>query len=84
MAQAYDAAWLIGLSILEAGTDDTEAVKAALPRVASTYSGALASTEMNENGDLLPMDLTIWQVIDSEWVQQGTFSLSTNTILPVQ
>ena len=84
VAQAYDAAWLIGLSILEAGTDDTEAVKAALPRVASTYSGALASTEMNENGDLLPMDLTIWQVIDSEWVQQGTFSLSTNTILPAQ
>ena len=32
VAQAYDAAWLIGLSILEAGTDDTEAVKAALPQ----------------------------------------------------
>ena len=84
VAQAYDAAWLIGLSILEAGTDDTEAVKAALPRVASTYSGALASTEMNENGDLVPLDLAIWQVIDSEWIERGKFSLSTNTIIPVQ
>ena len=84
VAQAYDAAWLIGLSILEAGTDDTEAVKAALPRVASTYSGALASTDMNENGDLLPQDLAIWQVIDSEWIKQGTFSLSTNTVIPAQ
>ena len=84
VAQAYDAAWLIGLSILEAGTDDTEAVKAALPRVASTYSGALASTEMNENGDLVPLDLAIWQIVDGEWVEQGTFSLATNTVIPAQ
>ena len=84
VSQAYDAAWLIGLSILEAGTDDTDAVKAALPRVASTYSGALASTEMNENGDLLPLDLAVWQVIDSEWVRQGTYSPATNAITPTQ
>lgn len=80
--QAYDASWLIGLSILVSGSDDTSAVKAALPGVASTYSGALASTEMNENGDLVPLDLAMWQVIDSEWVRQGTYSLSTNTIIP--
>lgn len=80
--QAYDAAWLIGLSILVSGNDDTLAVKAALPSVASTYTGALASTEMNENGDLVPLDLQVWQVIDSEWASQGTYSLSTNTIIP--
>ncbi|MCE2509346.1 MAG: hypothetical protein J4G04_08705, partial [Nitrosopumilaceae archaeon] len=61
-----------------------EAVKAALPRVASTYSGALASTEMNENGDLIPLDLAIWQIVDGAWVEQGTFSLSTNAIIPAQ
>ncbi|MYB30240.1 MAG: ABC transporter substrate-binding protein [Cenarchaeum sp. SB0663_bin_5] len=80
--QAYDAAWLIGLSILVSGSDDTSVLKETLPIVASTYSGALISTEMNENGDLLPLDLAIWQVIDSEWVEQGTYSLSTGTIIP--
>jgi len=39
---------------------------------------------MNENGDLVPLDLAIWQVIDSEWIERGKFSLSTNTILPTQ
>ncbi len=80
--QAYDAAWLIGLSILVSGSDDTSALKENLPIVASTYSGALVSTEMNENGDLLPLDLAVWQVVDSEWVEQGTYSLSTGTIIP--
>lgn len=80
--QAYDAAWLIGLSILASGSDDTSDLKETLPMVASTYSGALISTEMNENGDLLPLDLQIWQVVDSEWVVQGTYSLATGTIIP--
>lgn len=80
--QAYDAAWLIGLSILASGSDDISALKETLPIVASTYSGALISTEMNENGDLLPLDLAVWQVVDSEWVEQGTYSLSTGTIIP--
>ena len=84
VAQAYDAAWLMGLAILEAGTDDTDAVKAALPRVASTYSGALASTKMNENGDLVPLDLAIWEVVDSDWVEQGKYSLATNSVIPAQ
>ena len=39
---------------------------------------------MNENGDLIPLDLAIWQVIDSEWIKQGTFSLATNTVIPAQ
>ena len=82
--QSYDASWLIGLSILEAGTDDTDAIKATLPRVAFTYQGALGSTKLNDAGDLLPLDLAIWQVIDNEWVMQGTYSTATSTIVPAQ
>ena len=84
VAQAYDAVWLVGLSILESGSAETVDVKNALPMVASTYSGALASTKMNEFGDLLPQDLAIWQVINSEWVEQGTFISETGAIVPVQ
>lgn len=80
--QAYDAAWLIGLSILASGSDDISALQETLPMIASTYSGALISTEMNENGDLVPLDLQVWQVVDSEWVVQGTYSLATGTIIP--
>ena len=82
--QSYDASWLIGLSILEAGTDDTDAIKVTLPRVAAAYQGALGSTKLNDAGDLLPLDLAIWQVIDNEWVMQGTYSTSTSTIVPAQ
>ncbi len=84
VAQAYDAVWLVGLSILESGSAETVDVKNALPMVASTYSGALASTKMNEFGDLLPQDLAIWQVINSEWVEQGTYVSETGAIVPVQ
>ena len=80
--QAYDAAWLIGLSILASDSDDTSVLKETLPIVASTYGGVLISTEMNEHGDLLPLDLAVWQIVDSEWVEQGTYSLSTGTIIP--
>ena len=82
--QSYDAAWLMGLSILEAGTDDTDAIKVVLPRVASTYQGALGSTKLNDAGDLLPLDLAIWQVIDNEWVERGKYSTATSTIIPAQ
>ena len=80
VAQAYDAAWLIGLSILESGTSDTDAIKAALPMVASTYSGAMLSADLNEVGDLQPQDLQIWHVVDSEWVNVGIYKSSSNTV----
>ena len=82
--QSYDAAWLIGLSILESGTSDPTAVKAALPGVAEAYQGALGSTKMNAAGDLLPLDLAIWQVSDGEWTEQGKYSAEKNIIIPTE
>ena len=82
--QSYDASWLIGLSILESGTADPTAVKAALPGVASAYQGALGSTKLNDAGDLLPLDLAIWQVADGEWAEMGKYATATNTITPAQ
>ena len=82
--QSYDASWLIGLSILEKGTANPTAVKEALPRVAAVYQGALGSTKLNDAGDLLPLDLAIWQVVDGEWTEQGKYSTSTETIIPPQ
>ena len=80
VAQAYDAAWLIGLSILASGTSDTDEVKAALPIVAASYSGAMLSADLNEVGDLQPQDLQIWHVVDSEWVNVGIYKSSSNTV----
>ena len=82
--QAYDLPWLVGLSILKSGIYEADTIKEVLPSVAKTYSGALVSTELNEFGDMVPLDLAIWQVIDSEWVEQGKYSLTTNTIEPLQ
>ena len=82
--QSYDAVWLIGLSILESGTADPTAVKAALPGVAGAYQGALGSTKLNDAGDLLPLDLAIWQVADGQWVEMGKYATATNAIIPAQ
>ena len=78
---AYDVVWLLGLSILEAGGDDPNAVKAALPSVAENYSGAIGSTALNNAGDLAGGDIAFWGVEDGKWVTAATYDQATDTII---
>ena len=79
---SHDVVWLLGLSILEAQSTDVDAVKAVLPEVASKYSGALDSVDLNEAGDLGAADYRIWSVIDNEWVIADVYDFETDSIVP--
>ena len=70
--QAYDSAWLIGLSILESGSADSLELRQTLPVVAATYEGTLGSTALNHNGDLASADYVVWRIIDGEWINTNT------------
>ena len=77
---AYDVIWLLGLSVLEAGSADPDAVKEALPAVAEGYSGAIGSTALNEAGDLAGSNIAFWGVEDGEWVLASTYDQATDRI----
>ena len=77
---SYDAAWIIGLSIEEAGSADVDAVAAVLPAVASDYVGAMGDIELNAAGDLAQADYTIWGVVDGEWDEVGSYSQADDAV----
>lgn len=65
----YDTVWLLGLSILYAGSADGATVMEVLPEVASKYVGALGSTTMTPAGDLSDIDYMAWIIEGDRWIQ---------------
>lgn len=78
---AYDAAWLVGLSILQSGATDAATIKTIFPEVASQYTGAIGSTALNDAGDLIGNDYAIWSIVNGEWVQIGKYSPSSDSVI---
>ena len=65
----YDTVWLLGLSIMYAGSADGAAVAEVLPGVASRHVGAAGSTAMTPAGDLSDIDYAAWTIKDDLWRQ---------------
>ena len=72
--------WLLGLSILEAGSADSGDVKAVLPSVAAEYSGAIGDTTLNAAGDLAGGNIAFWGIEDGAWKLSATYDQDTDTI----
>jgi ABC-type branched-subunit amino acid transport system substrate-binding protein len=70
----YDAAWIAALAILQVGSYNATAVKAALPTVCSLFWGATGNTELNAAGDRVTMDMVFWAVVMGQWEQVGSYS----------
>ena len=65
---AYDAVWLLGLSILYTQSSESADVWPQIKPTAMQYVGAIGSTELNENGDLLKDDqYQSWLFADGAW-----------------
>lgn len=79
---AYDATWVIGLSMLHAGTDRGVDVIRAIPTVAAGHYGALGNTRLNEAGDLAGADYDVWATSGGEWVNGGKYIFATGTFVP--
>ena len=80
VAGAYDAVWILGLSILESGSAGTGAVLEAMPGVLDGYDGALGRVSLNEAGDLATISYGIYQFEDSAWQSVGTYDGTTDTV----
>ena len=79
--QAYDIAWLVGLSILQAGSADAASAKSVFHDVAADYDGTLGPTTLNEAGDLVSAYYDIWQVTGDGWTETGRYSLLRDAIV---
>ena len=71
---SYDAAWVIGKAIMEAGTASASAVKPIFIDVANDYTGALGDIQLNEAGDLAVADYEVWTVSSGDWVMTESYS----------
>ena len=65
---AYDSAWILGLSILEAQSDNPLRIREAMPAVASSHAGLVESIGMNANGDMVSRSYEAWTVLNGQWV----------------
>ncbi len=65
---AYDATWLVGLSMLQSGATDADTIKTVFRDVSSTYVGASGNTILNEAGDLTPRNYSIWIIDEDGWM----------------
>ena len=66
---AYDSIWLLGTTILQTQSIDTDTLAAAMPHVASHMLGASGDLTLTEYGDLATAEFEVWQVTDGAWVQ---------------
>ena len=79
-SSAYDAIWLLGLSMERTQSTDVTELTAAFPEVAAEHQGALGSTELNENGDLAQTNYDVWTISDAQWTQAGVYYAATDSI----
>ena len=77
---SYDTAWLVGLSVLQAGSAEGAAIRSALGEVAGGYRGAMNRIILNEAGDLASADYSIWRAAGGGWVETGRYFLLDDTI----
>ena len=69
----FDAVTLLATAVQFAGSDDAEAVAAALPLVANRVTGTLGSLALNANGDLDQSVYDVWHVRGGAWEKAATY-----------
>ena len=79
--QAYDAAWLVGLSMLQSGTTDASSIRDIVHEVATNHDGALGDIILNEAGDMANADQTLWIVTPEGWAEAGHYVSATDGIM---
>lgn len=70
---AYDAVWLLGMSIQQAQTIDVDTLREVVPMVARTMLGSAGHLELSEAGDLANSSYEIWHVVDAGWAKDADY-----------
>jgi len=80
---AYDAAWVITLSLLATQRYDATAVKNILPDVAYNYFGATGWIVLDKAGDRAFADYDLWQIEKTaegyKWVLKGVYNYASDS-----
>jgi len=66
---AYDAVWIISRALAEAGTQNSTALRDAVPRISSSYTGITGNTTLNAVGDRAYANYDFWAIKN----QNGTY-----------
>ena len=77
---AYEAAWVLALSIYAANSTDSNLVAAAMQGVLEERDGALGKIVLNEAGDLASSNYVIWQLKNNKWIHTGNYTSETDII----
>lgn len=78
---AYDSVWLLGNTILQTGSTETDDLVKAVPLVAERMIGAAGPLRLTDEGDLASASYTIMQIRDGEWVQDAVYDPITQSIV---
>jgi branched-chain amino acid transport system substrate-binding protein len=79
---AYDAVWIISRAIAEAGTQNSTALRDAVPRVASSYNGITDNTTLNAVGDRAYANYDFWTIrsLSGTYVKMKTAQFRTDPV----
>ena len=77
---AYDSVWLLGLSILQTQSIDTDVVADAIPRVANHALGAGGQLTLTDGGDLANFNLQMLQVTNGTWTKYADYDAESMTL----
>lgn len=70
---SYDSAWLLGLSMLEAGSSDGADAREEVLAAAEGRQGAIGDMTLNPAGDLLNADYEFWQTAPGGPLPAGSY-----------
>lgn len=59
---AYDAMWIVSRALAETGSQNATALRNAIPRIASSYSGITGNTTLNAAGDRAYANYDFWTI----------------------
>ncbi|MGZ8897705.1 MAG: ABC transporter substrate-binding protein [Halobacteriota archaeon] len=59
---AYDAVWIMARAVTEVGTQNSTALRDAVPRIASSYNGITGNTTLNAVGDRAYANYDLWTI----------------------
>ena len=64
---AYDAVWLLGLSMLDVESVDSTDIESTLVDTSQFYTGTLGDLTFNDAGDLVSDNYDVWFVQEGKW-----------------
>lgn len=81
---AYDALWLVAMTIIQVGEYDGEKIAKALIPVSSKLYGVTGRLELDENGDRIGEKCGLWMIVEEngiyKWVEVGQYDYKTDKI----